>query len=55
MVLTASLESKKLHAIARVAAIAAVAKLILHARFIAVGFLGSAFWEPIMFGGGWTS
>ena len=53
--LTASLDSKKLHAIARVAAIAAVAKLILHVRFIAVGFLGSAFLEPIRFVGGWTS
>ena len=53
--LTASLELNKLHAIARVAAIAAVSKPVLDTRFMAVGDLGSAFWEPIMFVGGWTS
>ena len=55
MVLAASSASKKLHAIVRVAAIATVAKPILHARFISGGFLGSALGEPIRFVGGWTS
>ena len=55
MVLAASSASKKLHALVRVAAIAAVATPILHTRFMAVGDLGSGFWEPVRLAGGWTS